>query len=402
MKVLRIIARLNIGGPARHVVLLDRGLRERGYQTLLVHGSLDPGEGSLEQLAVDHGVPTCRVPELGRRINVFSDVQAFFSLLKITFREEPDVVHTHTAKAGTLGRLAAMVFNLTRPRAKRCVIVHTFHGHVLTGYFGPWGSRLARLAERALAMGTDSIVVLSASQKRDIVSRFAIASDAQTFIVPLGLDLAPLLQLQGGDAELRSELGIPSDVVVIAYVGRMVGVKDLGVLIRAFAMAGRDRRLSLLLVGDGPLRVELERMVHEAGVETRTRFLGWRQDLPSVYAAADICALSSVNEGTPVSLIEAMAAGKPVVASAVGGVPDIVKNGETGLLFAAGDAEAMAMALSQLSQNAQERDRMGRLAREMVSKRFSCDRLVEDINRLYLTALSTKRASVYAASERTP
>src|SRR5436190_20353370 len=161
MKILRIIARLNVGGPARHVVLLDRGLRNRGHDTRLVPGSLAPSEASLEHLAVDYVLPTTHIRELGRRVSPLGDLRAFTKLLRLVFREAPDVVHTHTAKAGTLGRLAAGLFNITRTRRRRCLVVHTFHGHVLTGYFGPATNVAVRLAERTLARVTDRVVTIS-------------------------------------------------------------------------------------------------------------------------------------------------------------------------------------------------------------------------------------------------
>ena len=200
MKTLRVIARLNVGGPARHVVLLDRGLRARGHDTRLVHGSLAPFEASLEHLAVESDLPTTHIRELGRRINLLDDLRAFVQLVRLVFREAPDVVHTHTAKAGTLGRLAACLFNFTRPRRRRCLVVHTFHGHVLTGYFAPATNVAVRLAERTLARITDRVVTISPAQRDDIVTRFRIAAAERTIVVPLGLDLEHLRRLDPGAA----------------------------------------------------------------------------------------------------------------------------------------------------------------------------------------------------------
>ena len=334
MKILRVIARLNVGGPARHVVLLDRGLRARGHQTLLVHGTIGDGEASLEHLAAESGVPTLKIAELGRRVSPLGDARAFIRLARTIFRESPDVVHTHTAKAGTLGRLAALAFNATRGRARRAVVVHTFHGHVLDGYFSPFVNRLVRSAERMLARTTDRVVTISPAQRDEIVGRFGVGRPETTAVVPLGLDLQPLLE--GGAPSLRRELGIDDRAFVVGFVGRMVPIKDLPTLVLAFArLLATTPDAFLLLVGDGPVRPDLERLIDERGLRDRIRLLGWREDLARVYATIDVCALASRNEGTPVAVIEAMAAGRPVVATRVGGVPDVVEDGETGILVAA-------------------------------------------------------------------
>jgi glycosyltransferase involved in cell wall biosynthesis len=391
MKILRVIARLNVGGPARHVVLLNRGLSGRGHDTLLVHGSIDAGEASLEHLAQASGLPTRKIPELGRSISPLSDVRAFLQLVRTIFREAPDVVHTHTAKAGTLGRIAALAYNAARPRRRRCLIVHTFHGHVLTGYFGRIGSLLARLAERALGAATDRIIVISPLQRNDLVNRLHVAPDARTAVVPLGLDLRPLLEQAPDAPTLRRDLQIPDEAVVVGYVGRFVPIKNIGLLVRAFAAASRERgNMWLVLAGDGPLRAEIASLAGECGVGDRLRFLGWTENLAALYATLDICALSSVNEGTPVAIIEAMAAGRAVIATAVGGVADVVVDGRTGVLVEAGNVEAFAAALERLAASPHERLTLGAAARHAV-RRFSAERLVEDIDRLYETALAEKR-----------
>jgi glycosyltransferase involved in cell wall biosynthesis len=394
MKILRVIARLNIGGPARHVLLLDRGLRALGHDTLLVHGSVDAGEGELEHLAAQYGVPTLKMAALGRRISVWNDLQAFLQLTRLVFREAPDVVHTHTAKAGALGRLAAFAFNLTRPRGRRCLVVHTFHGHVLTGYFRPSVNLVLRLTERCLAAMTDRIITVSTRQRDDIVSRFRIAPEGRVEVVPLGLDLQPLLCQPATTSRLRHDLGIPADDIVVGYVGRFVPIKNLGMLVRAFGIAARtEPTLRLLLVGDGPARGETQELARQGGIDRRVRFLGWCEDLPGVYGAMDLCALTSFNEGTPVSLIEAMAAGKTVVATAVGGVPDLVVDGQTGFLVQPGDAESLAGIVIRLARDPAERSCVGERARADVSARYSHERLVADIERLYRSALARKRAA---------
>ena len=394
LKILRLIARLNIGGPARHVVLLDHGLRERGHRTRLIHGSVGEGEGSLEHLANEFDVPVCKIADLGRRLSVFSDVRAFGRVLALFFREVPDVVHTHTAKAGALGRLAALLFNATRRRRRRCVVVHTFHGHVLEGYFGPVAERVVRVLERTLALVTDRIVAISPIQSRDLATRFRIGSPAKIVTIPLGLQLDTLLTLEPGAADDREELSIPRDDVVIGFVGRMVAIKSLPTLITSFAgIVQQQANVTLMLVGDGPLRREIEALALRLGVSSRVRFCGWREDLARVYATMDICALPSLNEGTPVALIEAMAAGRPVVATRVGGVPDVVDDGKTGLLVPAGDVESLTTAILGLARDAETRRRYGAAGREHVKLRYTVDRLIQDIEQLYASALVQKRRS---------
>lgn len=393
MKILRIIARLNVGGPARHVTLLNAGLDARGHDTLLVHGALDTGEASLESLAHGSGIQVLQEPSLGRRVSAATDVRAFRSLLRLMFRYQPDVVHTHTAKAGTLGRLAAAVFNATRSRRRRALVVHTFHGHVFEGYFSPAISRLVQATERSLASVTDRIVTISPRQRQDIVERFRIASASKTSVVPLGLDLDALLSLPPEAPGLRSDIGADPGDVVVGYAGRMVPVKDLTTLVRAFERAWRTVPAArLVLAGDGPQRAELATLAASLGISSRVHFLGWVQELPRFYATIDVFALSSVNEGTPVAAIEAMAAARPVVSTQVGGVPDVIETGVSGLLVPARHVEKLAAALIQLAGDPHRRAEMGAAGRARVSERYSHRRLVDDVERLYVDLLRVKRA----------
>lgn len=390
LRVCRVIARLNVGGPARHVALLDRGLRDRKCETLLAFGEVAPDEASLERLIHDFGNPAVRIPHLGRRISLLSDVRAFMALVRVFFSFQPDVVHTHTAKAGTLGRLAAFVFNLVRPPRRRCVVVHTFHGNVFSGYFGRAGSLAVRAIERGLGFITDRIVVISDQQRRELVESYRIAPARKVSVVPLGLDLRGLLALTADSPSLRDELCIASDEVVLGYVGRFAPIKDLPTLLRAFALvAAREPRARLVLAGDGETRSEAESAIRDLGLDGRVTFAGWRHDLAALYATFDTMVLSSINEGTPVAVIEAMAAGLPVVSTGAGGVVDVIEDGVTGRIVPVGDAEAFAEALLDLCRSSQTRERAGAAGRRAVV-RFEHTRLIADIERLYRSELSSR------------
>jgi glycosyltransferase involved in cell wall biosynthesis len=408
LRVLRVIARLNVGGPARHTVILDHGLRTLGAETLLVHGSTGPMEASLEDFARQRGVAVTHVAELGRRIHPFDDLRAFARVMRLVWKWQPDVVHTHTAKAGVVGRLAALVYNATRARARRCAVVHTFHGHVFSNYFGTAGSFAVRVIERTFARVTDRIVAISDTQRDDLVSRFAIARPGQVSVVPLGLELDGLLQRAPAFRGRRAEWGFSDGDVVVGYVGRLVPVKDVGTLIRAVALAGqRLPRLKMVIAGDGECRQSLEQLVRELDIPDRVRFVGWQRDLLQLYAAFDIFALSSLNEGTPVALIEAMAAGVPVVATAVGGVADVVRHDETGILVPPRNPSALADAINRTATQPLRSAQLAERARTIVASRYGADRLVTDILGLYKTVVTQKRGTLgatplpVAPSERT-
>lgn len=375
------------------MVLLNSGLDRRGHSTLLVHGAVGPGEASLEQLIAPADIRAIKLPALGRRISVLGDARALWELTALLFRERPDVVHTHTAKAGMLGRIAATTYNLTRPKHLRSAVVHTFHGHVLHGYFHPALNLLVRWAERRLAALSDRIVTISPSQQCDIVTRFSVAVERQTVMIPLGLELAALASLEGDAPTFRSAAGIPIGDIVIGYVGRFAPIKDLPALIHAAAGVIRRRPdVWLVLAGDGPSRPDLEALARRLEVAQRVRFLGWTDDLPRFYATIDCLALSSKNEGTPVAIIEAMAAGKAVAATAVGGVPDVVTDGVTGRLVSPGDVEALTRALLRLADDRDERLRMGAAGKRLVISRHSVERLVDAVEHLYESAMTDRRA----------
>jgi glycosyltransferase involved in cell wall biosynthesis len=385
VRVLRVIARMNVGGPALHVSLLSGLLDPDRYETLLVTGRVGPGEDPLEDLAERYGARVVRVPVLGPELAPLRDLRALGALVRIMRRFEPDVVHTHTAKAGTLGRLAALLS--TRPRP---IVVHTFHGHVLTGYFGPLVSGAYRAIEALLARVTDRLVAVSQATAGELAA-LGVAPRGRFEVIHVGLELEPFLagDPQGG-AAFRSEMGAGDDDVLAVYAGRLAPIKRVDVLLDGLAHArGRGAPVTLAIAGDGELRADLEARAQRLGVAGAVRFLGSRRDLAAITAGGDIAVLSSDNEGIPLALIEAAAAGLPLVATDVGGVSEIVTP-DTGLLVPGGDAAALGDALADLAGDSTRRRRLGEEARERVRDRFGARRLLSDVDGLYRELLRNR------------
>jgi glycosyltransferase involved in cell wall biosynthesis len=387
VKVLRVIARLNMGGPALHVAYLTAGLRDRGYDTTLVAGTLARGEDSMAFVADDLGIGVVRIEQLGREISPFRDLLATVRLARVIRRERPQILHTHTAKAGAVGRLAALLAGPWRPP----VIVHTFHGHVLRGYFGPVRTRFFLALERWLAAHTTALIAVGPQVRDDLVA-LGVAPPERFVVVRLGIELEERVRPEDdGRAEMRRYLGVPADRFVVGWVGRMTAVKRTDDVLEAFRRVregGVDA--CLCLVGDGPDRERLEQHASELGVIRDTLFLGYQEDVSPFYAAFDALVLPSANEGTPVSVIEALAAQTPVVATRVGGVPDVVRDGEEGFLVGAGDTEALAERLTRLARDPDLRRRLGESGRQRVLGRYAVERLLDDIDRLYRELLGAR------------
>ena len=395
IRVLRVIARLNVGGPALHVSYLTSELDRIGYETLLVAGRVSEGEGSMESAATDRGIAPVYIPSLQREISPFVDAVSIARLARIIREFRPHILHTHTAKAGAVGRLAAQAAGRARPP----VVVHTFHGHVLRGYFGAGKTEVFRRLEKTLARATDALIAVSPEVRDDLVS-LGIAPAAKIAVIRLGLDLdARTTAPADARSALRAELAIPDDAFVVGWLGRMTEIKRVEDLLRGFASVSEDAHL--LLAGDGPLRHDLEALGRDLGLGQRAHFVGFRDDVGSVYAASDVIALTSMNEGTPVTMIEALAAGRPVVSTDVGGVSDVVESGRSGLLVAPGDVDALSAALSRLENAPEERARMGEAGRESVRDRYSVPRLVRDVDALYRDLLAETRKLPKRALPRT-
>ncbi|MBX5489261.1 MAG: glycosyltransferase, partial [Mycolicibacterium hassiacum] len=391
IRVLRVIARLNVGGPALHVSYLTRGLAARGYETTLVTGRVGRSEGSMEYVATEAGVEPIYIEALQRNLSLFDDIVALARLVRLIRRFRPDVLHTHTAKAGALGRAAAVLALGARPR----VVVHTFHGHVLRGYFPRLATRLFLEVERRLARVSSALIAVSPEVRDDLVE-LRVAPASKFTVVRLGLDLERRIAAPEGARErVRSELGVGRDQFLVVWLGRMTEIKRVDDLLRIFAVLRRRGVDAVLaLVGDGPNRADLQRLADELGVADAVRFAGFRADVGSVFRACDAVALTSANEGTPVSLIEALAAGCAVVTTDVGGARDVVDDGRAGFLVPAGDLDGFADRLEELAGSPELRRRLGEAGRKHVFARYSVDRLVRDIDTLYRELLRDRDRSL--------
>ncbi len=385
IRILRVIARLNVGGPAIHATLLTERLNPERFATTLVTGTEEAGEANY--LALHGRTMTVEVlPDLGREIRPLQDVRTVWRLMQIIRRERPHIVHTHTAKAGALGRVAAILSGVP-------IVVHTFHGHVLRGYFSPAKTAVYRLIERVLALGTDRLLTVTDRVGQELLA-LGVGRPAQYQTLPLGFDLAPLLSAERRRGELRNELGV-GDAPLVGIVARLVPIKAHEVFL---AMAARVREsypsAVFVIVGDGELRGTLETQAAQRGLTGAVRFIGWRADIDRLYADLDVVALTSRNEGSPVALIEAMAAGVPVVSTAVGGVADVVEHGQTGLLAPMDDDQALARHVVTLLGDRDAGRRMGQLGRSRVAITYGSGRLIADIESLYEQLLSTRGLAV--------
>lgn len=434
IRVCRVISRLNIGGPARHVILLAEGLDPARFETTLVVGTPEAAEGRLDDLARARGIPLVRIPELGREIRPWRDVRAFARLWKL-FRElRPDVVHTHAAKGGALGRVAAWLGRVP-------VRIHTYHGHIFHGYFSPMRTRIFLWIERLLARITTRILVLSEGQRREILA-LGIGRPEQVAVVPPGLALDATGDRQEAHDALCRELGIPARSQLVGAVGRLVPIKDHATFLGAAAIvAAKSPGAHFLLVGGGELEPELRAQAEGRGLADRVHFLGWRGDLNRIYPAIDLLVFSSRNEGVPAALVEGMAAGTPAVATDVGGIPEMLAPapfpsvppssaggsgrgglpwrtrapatgplqvlpappvaetgglapGAAGILVAPGDAEAMAEAILLLLGDDGLRHRMGMAARERALERWDPKDLLRGIEELYVALLGAKGGEI--------
>ncbi len=396
LRVIRILNRLAVGGPVLNASYLTKYMAP-DFETLLVVGEKEDHEQSAEYLTKQLGIQCITIAGMGRSINPASDYFAYQKLKKLFKEYKPDVVHTHAAKPGALGRLAAAATSVP-------AIVHTFHGHVFHSYFNSAKTSFFIKAEQFLAKKTNAIVAISQQQKKELVYDFKIAAEEKFHIVPLGFDLD---RFRFGQEEkrkkFRNEFALAEDEIAIGIIGRLVPVKNHYLFLKGlkYVLSNTSKKVKAFIIGDGETRADLENVANEVGISFTTEkdkehphplvFTSWRRDVDVINAGLDIITLTSVNEGTPVSLIEAQAANKPIVSTRVGGISDIVIEGETALLADVLDSETYCNHLLNVVENDELRKRLGTNSSQHVADKFSYQRLVSDMSALYYNLLENKK-----------
>jgi glycosyltransferase involved in cell wall biosynthesis len=385
VKILRIITRLNVGGPSIHTILLSAYLNSDRFETILVKGREGDCEGDMQDLLRKKNIHPIIIPELSREISFVRDWIAFRKLYKLMCREKPDIVHSHLAKAGALVRVAAKLAGVP-------IIIHTFHGHLFHSYFGYFKTKLLILMERVLACFSTKLIAVSGNVKKEILEKYKICNSSKISFIPLGLELDQFLNLQGEKGNLRRELNLSDEVPLIGIVARLVPIKGHQYFLRAAKEIIKTHpSAKFLIVGDGELRGQLEDLSRQLATCDNVIFCGFRKDLTKIYADLDVVVLSSLNEGLPVTVIEALAAAKPVVATDVGGTGDLIENKITGLLVPPRNSKALAEGILYLLNNPEEGIRMGKNGQQKVYPALNHTRLVEDIEKLYIELLNKKK-----------
>ncbi|HEX8251212.1 MAG TPA: glycosyltransferase [Pyrinomonadaceae bacterium] len=413
MKIVRIIARLNVGGPARHVVWLTKALQNDEFESVLMTGTVPPGEEDMSYFAAAHQVEPVFIPEMSRELSA-KDVISLWKVYRFLRREKPDIVHTHTAKAGTIGRVAGFFYRwltpktlIGQPRAVR--FVHTYHGHVFHSYYGKRKTKFFLFIEKALARSvTDKIITISRQQFEEIHNQFGVGKTKQFAVVPLGIDLSPFAEWQAKRNVLRAEIGARDDEILIGLVGRLTEIKNHSLFLqiaRLFKENFDFPPLKFVIIGDGHLREKLEKEAEKYNIKDIVTFLGNRNDADVFYPALDIVALTSLNEGTPLSLIEAMANARPCISTAVGGVIDLFgaekarsETGtgggftvcERGVRTASGDAQGFLNGLIYLAKDEKLREELGARGMDFVFGSYDKERLISDIKKVYYDLMPKK------------
>jgi len=405
VKIVRIIARLNVGGPAKHVVWLTAGLRRPAFESLLVTGSVPPGEEDMAYFAADMNVTPIFLPEMTREISL-KDLVTIWKLFRLFTRECPDIVHTHTAKAGTVGRVAGILYRWSTPaafagRPRPCRFIHTYHGHIFHSYYGPVKTRFFLLVEKILArVITDRIVVVSEQQRREIQEVFGVGTPKQFSVIPLGIDTTAFAEWKDRGASFRDEIGATARDVVVGIVGRLTDIKNHKLFLEAIATLKElspqsERPVRFVIIGDGASRRLLETKSNSLGLDKDVVFAGNRKDPENFYPALDIVALTSKNEGTPLTLIEAMANARAVIATAVGGVIDLLGDAvsrdenasyvicQRGISVPPDQPRAFAAGLLRIISDAELRQKLGQRGLQFVAQNHSRERLLDDMRELY-------------------
>ncbi len=388
-RILRIVNRFNIGGPTYNAAYLSRDLFP-AFETRLIAGSIDPTEGSSTYLLDELGLQYRILPEMRRNPDPLNDFRAYRQIRREIREFKPDIVHTHASKAGALGRLAAI-------HEKVPVIVHTFHGNVMDGYFNPLVSRVFLGIERYLARHSSAVIAISPCQKYDLLYRHRLCEPHKIVTIPLGFDLERFEhEREANRHAFRQKHGLTNEIA-IGIIGRLVPIKDHALFLKAVSWlkSNTDRAFRVFIIGDGELRQDLERQAAELGLgQEFVRFCGWEKKMEEVIPGLDIVALSSRNEGTPVSLIEAQASGVAIVSTRVGGVSDTIRENQSGLLCNSRNPDEFGQLLKQVLEQDRLREMLSQGGKAYVREKFSRKRLISDAKNLYTALL--KRSGKYS------
>jgi len=387
-KILRIINRFNIGGPTYNAAYLTKYLPSE-YETLLIGGDKEESEDSSQHILDELGINPTIIPEMRRAIRFGNDYAAYKKIKQIIEEFKPDIVHTHASKAGTLGRMAAFACNVP-------AVVHTFHGHVFHSYFSKAKTTIFKRIEKKLALKSSAIVAISAIQKEELGTVHKIAPLDKIEVIPLGFDLERFQNnLEEKRAEFRKEYQIKDDEIAIGIIGRLVPIKNHQLFLNAlrYVLDHTDKKVRAFIIGDGESRNDIINLAKDLNIpfsRSNVKFeispltlTSWIKNIDIVNAGMDIIALSSLNEGTPVSLIEAQAANNPVVSTNVGGIENVVLQNKTGLLSDVEDLETYSANLLELVENDSKREAMSKEGWKHVKDQYSYKRLVSDVDKLY-------------------
>jgi glycosyltransferase involved in cell wall biosynthesis len=385
IRIARIITRLGVGGAERQVATLTANLDQLKYQSWLICGRTEKYERECLEVATELGITPVVLSRLRRELGYW-DLSASFQLYHLLSRLEPQIVETHQSKAGALGRTMARLRLRSKGRTTR--LIHVFHGHQFYGYFASPATRAIIAIERRLAQLTDMLVTVTPTIRSELISTYRIAAADKIRVIPIGLDFTWNNDLEKHRGWLRGRLGASDKTVVFGTVGRLTAIKNTALLLRAMARMRRDepRDVRLVIFGDGELRQELESLVSKLGINEVVYFAGWMLDRSRVFCDLDVTCLSSHSEGSPLCLIESLAAGVPVVATRVGGVADVVTSGEDGELVEAENVEAYAAAMARAAL------RTARISKERsvaIREYHSIASLVRNYDNLYLEVLSS-------------
>ena len=384
-KIAQIITRLNIGGPTIIAFILNNDLIEYGFKTALYCGELNPGETEMTFIKEAENVNPIRIKGFERSIKLFSDIRLILKFKRIFKKTRPIVVHTHQAKAGTVGRIAAWLSGVP-------VIIHTFHGTVFKGYFNPIISKLFVLLERLFSLISTYIIAISKTQAEELINIYKIASKKKIKIINLGFDLTNFYKIEEHKDKLKERYNIPKTCLTVGVIARLEPVKNISLFLDvAKGVTSVNKNIKFIIIGDGVERKKIEKRIDELNLKEHVILTGFMEHIWRVLADLDVVALTSISEGTPVSIIEAMAAGKAVISTDVGGVKDLIEDGKTGLLIKSGDTENYIRKLLYLLKNEDIRNNLGKAARNAIRPKYTKERFVEQIAGLYYSALNKKR-----------